>query len=68
MKKKVFIIVSIIILIVLIISLLIWIGYEKYLDENYSAIATVVSNRARFFCLGLIKEIGKVSELFGEHR
>lgn len=25
-------------------------------------------DRARFFCLGLIKEIGKVSELFGEHR
>lgn len=24
--------------------------------------------KARFFCLGLIKEIGKVSELFGEHR
>ena len=45
MKKKVFKIVSIIILIVLIISLLIWIGYEKYLDENYSAIATVVSIR-----------------------
>lgn len=25
-------------------------------------------SRARFFCLGLIKEIGKVSELFWEHR
>ena len=45
MKKKVFKIVLIIILIVLIISLLIWKGYEKYLDENYSAIATVVSIR-----------------------
>ena len=45
MKKKVFKIISIIILIVLIITLLIWIGYEKYLDENYSAIATVVSIR-----------------------
>ena len=25
-------------------------------------------DRARIFCLGLIKEVGKVSELFGEHR
>ena len=47
MKKKVFKIVLIIILIVLIISLLIWKGYEKYLDENYSAISNSSFNKNR---------------------
>ncbi len=56
-------------------------GKDLKLDENMNisdyakgASKTLRTNlpdskqdRARYFCLGLIKEIGKVSELFGEH-
>ena len=34
--------------------------YRKSLPES-------AEERVRFFCFGLIKEVGKVSELFGEH-
>ncbi len=44
-------------------------AYTQGVLETYRTdLPSLKQDRARFFCLGLIKEIGKVSELFGEHR
>ena len=40
---------------------------ERVIETYRENLPTSTEERARFFCLGLIKEIGKVSELFGEH-
>ena len=42
MKKKVIIILSVLILLILLVAISIYLGYEKYLDDNYSANATVI--------------------------
>ncbi len=42
--------------------------YEEKVGNTYrSDLPKSQDNRARYFCLGLIKEIGKVSELLGEY-
>ena len=41
---------------------------QSVLETYRSDLPDSKNERVRFFCLGLIKEIGKVAELFGEHR
>ena len=47
-------------------------GFNQYVEAVTNTyredLPKTQEERARFFSLGLIKEIGKISELFGEHR
>jgi len=44
-------------------------GYQQAIINSYrNTLPKIQAERARFFAMGLIKEVGKISELFGEHR
>lgn len=43
--------------------------YQQNVKETYrDEIPKLKSERARYFSLGMIREIGEISEIFGEHR
>lgn len=43
--------------------------YSENVPNTYrEEIPTIQEERLRYFCLGLIKEVGEISKLFGEHR